>query len=179
VANGGKSREKAIEIPKGIISDEDEPTRQIEQKSGPSVVEPPGDVEKNRLFQTLKEETPSERNYLKLLGILAIIVLVAGVAISYLMMPGVGDVIRAPKGLELAVRDHFLTKEKRTATDITFYQCDGFYGARVGVETRNDIPNPIYKIATYSARAIPMNRDDAWNITAQPITLPEPDTPCH
>jgi hypothetical protein len=166
-----------MKILKGILSDEDERTRQTEQMSEPSVVAPlGGEVEKNRLFQTLKEEAPSERNYLKLLGIVAIIVLVAGVAISYLMMPGVGDEIRAPKGLEPAVRDHFLTKEKRTATDITFYQCDGFYGARVGVETRNDIPNPIYRIGTYNARV--SKNDDGWNITAQPTAFPDAVKPC-
>jgi hypothetical protein len=159
-----------MKISKGIFSDaDDKPQHAVDTQLG-------GDIEKNRLFQTLKEETPSERNYLKLLGIVAIIVLVAGVAISYLMLPGVGDAILAPKGLELAVRDHFLTKEKRTATDITFYQCEGFYGARVGVETRNDIPNPLYKIATYTARATA--NGDAWNITAQPVTSPEPDKPC-
>lgn len=160
-----------MKISKGILSDEDD--KPVEHAD---VVPLGGEVEKNRLFQTLKEEEPSERNYLKLLGIVAIIVLVAGIAISYLMMPGVGDEIRAPKGLEPAVRDHFLTKEKRTATDITFYQCEGFFWARVGVETRSDIPNPIFKIATYSARATA--NGDAWNITAQPVTSPETDKPC-
>jgi hypothetical protein len=166
-----------MKISKGILSEEGESSRQAEQISVPPVAaQSGGDVDKNRLFQTLKEEEPSERNYLKMLGIVAVIVLVAGVAISYLMMPGVGDVIRVPKDLELAVRDHFLTNEKRTATDITFYQCDGFYGARVSVETRTDIPNPIFKIATYTARITAAG--DAWSVTAQPITSPEMDKPC-
>lgn len=172
-ANGGISRLKAMKIAKGILGDEDERTQRAEPLVAAQLG---GDVEKNRLFQTLNEETPSERNYLKLLGVVAVIVLVAGVAISYLMMPDVGDEVRVSREIEMAVRDHFLTKEKRTATDITFYQCDGFYGARVSVETRADIPNPIYKIATYSARATA--NGDAWNIIAQPITSPEIDKPC-
>lgn len=168
---------KAMKIAKGILSEANETPQQTEQNPQPAVTAQLGnEVEKNRLFQTLNEETPSERNYLKLLGIVAVIVLVGGIVISYLIMPGVGDEVRVAKEIELAVRDHFLTKEKRTATDITFYQCEGFYGVRVGVETRNDIPNPIYKIATYSARATPTG--DAWNITANPIISPEMEKPC-
>lgn len=166
-----------MKISKGILSDADEKPQQTEQNPRPADTgQLGGDVEKNRLFQTLNEEAPSERNYLKLLGVVAVIVLVGGIAISYLMMPGVGDEIRVPREVELAVRDHFLTKEKRTATDITFYQCDGFYGARVGVETRTDLSNPIYKIATYSARATA--NGNVWNITAQPITSPDMGKPC-
>lgn len=166
-----------MKIAKGIFGEaDDKPTRP--EAAQPSTDVPiGGDVEKNRLFQTLKEEAPSERNYLKLLGIVAVIVLVAGVGISYLMMPGVGDEVRVSREVEMAVRDHFLIKEKRTATDITFYQCDGFYGARVRVETRTDIPNPIYKIAAYTARTTANGTD--WNVTAQPITSPEMDKPCN
>ena len=165
-----------MKISRGILSEaEDTPTR-TEGANQPSDVSPGGDVEKNRLFQTFKEEAPSERNYRKLLGIVVVAVIIGGVIISYLMMPGVGDEVRVSREVELAVRDHFLTREKRTATDITFYQCDGFYDARVGVETRTDVPNPIYKVATYSARATA--NGGAWNIAAQPITSPEMDRPC-
>lgn len=165
-----------MKIAKGILSETDDRSPRSEAAKSPAGALPGGEVEKNRLFETLDHEAPSERNYLKLLGIVALVVIVGGAVVSYLMMPGIGDEIRVSKEVELAVRDHFLTKEKRDATDITFYQCDGYYGARVGVETRSDIPNPIYKIATYSARATAAG--GAWNVTAQPITSPEMDVPC-
>ncbi len=138
-----------------------------------------GDVEKNRLFETLKEETGSERNYLKLLGIVAVFIVAAGAVIFYMTLPGFGDSIRAPKGLEEAVRDHFLVVEKRTATDISFYNCDAFIGARVNVEVRPDIKtNPVYLIPLYTARAIPRG-ESAWTITASPVTSREMDVPCN
>jgi len=134
--------------------------------------------DKNRLFQTHKEVSGSSRKYLIVLGILAVIVVVGGILISYLTLPRFGDPIRAPKGLEDAVRAHFLEKEKRTSTDITFYYCDIYYWARVGVEKRPDIKtNPIYLIATYKARATAVG-ENAWSITATPITSPEMDVPC-
>lgn len=165
-----------MKIAKGILSDPaDVPPQPPAAKIASS--EPPGgDVEKGRLFETLQAEAPSERNYLKLLGVVAIAVIIGGVIVSYLMIPGVGDEVRVSREVELAVRDHFLEREKRSATDITFFQCDGFYGARVGVETRTDLPNPIYRIATYRARATASG--DTWTVTAQPITSPEMDTPC-
>ena len=134
-------------------------------------------VDKNRLFETLQETTESSRNYFKVFSIVAVCVLVAGVGIYYLMAPGIGDQVRAPQGLEDAVRSHFLDKEKRTATDITFYNCDGFYWARVDVETRPDIEtNPIYKIPRYRAKAV--NSDVGWNISASPVTSEDMDVPC-
>ena len=140
--------------------------------NAPSAFNPEGD----HLFETLREESGSQRNYLKLFAIVVAGVLIVGAAASYLTLPDIGDAVRAPAGLEMAVRDHFLTSQKRTATDIVFYTCDGFYGARVGVETRNDIPNPIFRIDTYSARAV--DRGGQWEITAAPITPPETFTPC-
>jgi hypothetical protein len=103
-------------------------------------------------------------------------VIVVGLAVFYLTLPDVGDTVRAPAGSELAVRDHLLTTHKRTATDITFYQCDGYYSANAGVETRNDLPNPVFRIATYSARAV--ERNGQWEITAAPVTPPAQFVPC-
>ncbi|MEO6655038.1 MAG: hypothetical protein ABIO36_03065 [Pyrinomonadaceae bacterium] len=143
------------------------------EETGPST----GD-DKNRLFQTHQKSSRSSRNYLKVLGILAVVVVVAGVLISYFTLPRFGDAVRAPKGLEVAVRDHFLVNEKRTSTDITFYNCDTYYWARVGVEKRPDIKtNPVYLIESYKANAT--DRDDGtWAITATPITSSEMDEPC-
>lgn len=134
--------------------------------------------DKNRLFETLEETSESSRNYLKVFSVVVVCVLIAGGFVYYLMSPGVGDQVRAPSGLEDAVRSHFLDKEKRTATDITFYNCDGSYWARVDVEERPDIQaNPIYKIPRYRAKA--MKNDGAWNIAASPVTSDDMDVPCN
>lgn len=136
----------------------------------------PVEVEKNRLFQTVEESRGSSRKYIGVLGVVAIVVAVAGAIAWYLNRPGMGDKIRVSSAVELSVRDHFLMKEKRTATDISFYQCEGYYWARVGVETRTDLPNPLMRVATYKAR-IPQN-GDAASITASPIQSPADDQPC-
>ncbi len=128
------------------------------------------------LFETVREETGSERNYIKLLGVVLGAVIVIGILVAYLTLPGVGDEVRAPAGLDLAMRDHFLTHEKRTATDISYYTCDGFYAARVGVETRTDIPNPLFRLDKYSARAV--ESGGQWQITAAPLSSPDAFAPC-
>jgi hypothetical protein len=137
---------------------------------------PTPSLAEERLFETLEKETGNARKYLKVFGILVLLIIVVGIGVAYLTLPSVGDKVRAPAGLEDAVRDHFLTKEKRTATDIVFYKCDGFFGARVGVETRNDLPNPIFKLDSYSAKAVPNGTQ--WDITAAPLGTNEEYSPC-
>lgn len=136
------------------------------------------DDDKNRLFETHEKSSGSSRKYLKLLGIFAVVVAIAGVAISYFTMPRFGDVVRAPTELEMAIRDHFLVSEKRTSTDIIVYYCETFYWARVGVEVRPDIKtNAIYLIPNYKALATARD-DGSWTIKATPLTSPEMDAPC-
>ncbi len=175
-----------MKFAKGLLSEEEE----SENRKGtpqPSPVpaseiafEPPQVppvVEKNRLFETVEKEKSSERSYAAVFGIICVVVIAGGVLAYYMMMPGVGDRIDAPRGLEAEVREHFLTKEKRTATDIVYYKCHGFIWARVGVETRIDIPNPLLKIANYSAKAT--GTDAPWSISATPISSPESGVPCN
>ena len=109
-------------------------------------------------------------------GAVVIGVIAAGLLVFYFTLPGKGDVVRVSAQFELALRDHFLTTQKRTATDIVFYQCDGFYDARVGVETRTDLPNPLFQIGTYSSRMVP--REGGWDITATPLSNPSEYVPC-
>lgn len=133
--------------------------------------------DKGHLFETVEKKTESSRRYLKLFAVVVIVVIVVGLAISYLTLPGVGDKVLAPTGMEMAIRDHFLTTEKRTAADIEIYYCGEFYWSRVGVETRTDMPNPLLRVGTYAARAAPAG-ESAWKITAAPITSPEMNEPC-
>lgn len=163
-----------MKFQKGLITDEEKqrhaaaPTDvSAEDKTAQPEAAHHESMDDGHLFETLEEETRGGRKYLKLFSIVVVFVIVAGIAIGYYTLPGVGDVVRAPAGLEVAVRDHFLIKEKRTSTDIVFYQCEGFYSARVGVETRSDIPNPLFRIDTYAARVV--SRGEQWEITAEPI----------
>jgi len=134
--------------------------------------------DKDRLFETLEETSESSRSYLKVFSIVVIAVLVLGVIVYYLLMPGVGDQVRAPAGLEDAVRSNFQDVQKRTATDITFYKCDGYYWARVEVEARADIQtNPIYKYSRYRAKIT--GTESEPQILAQPVTGEEQDVPCN
>ena len=165
-----------MKFQKGILSD-DKPTAQAPQPQAAPQPATPVVVEKDRLFQTVKEETGSERNYLKVLGIVVGLVVIIGSVVFYLTLPKVGDQVRGSTEMEMAVRDHFLTKEKRTATEITFFQCDKYFWARVGVEVRPDIKtNPIYALDKYTARIEPAG--NAFNITATPVTSPDIDVPC-
>lgn len=165
-----------MKFQKGILSD-DKPAAPAPPPQTTPEPAAPVVVEKDRLFQTVKEETGSERNYLKVLGIVVVLVVIAGGIVFYLTLPKIGDQVRGSTQMEMAVRDHFLTKEKRTATDITFYQCDKYFWARVGVEVRTDIKtNPIYALDKYAARIEP--NGNAFTITATPVTSPEIDVPC-
>jgi hypothetical protein len=171
-----------VKIQKGILA---EPTEKksdpapIAQTSPIKTAATPAEsfVEKNRLFETLDKEETSSRSYAKLLLISAVAVLIAGGVIFYMMLPGVGDKVRAPTGLEQAVRDHLQDKQKRVATGISFYYCGGnAYWAHSGVETRKDIPNPIYKLDSYAVSA--KGEDPNWEITSKPIQSPADDKPC-
>ncbi len=133
-------------------------------------------VEKDRLFQTVEESKGSSRKYLSVLVVIGILI-AGGLAGLWLFnRPGVGSEVNLPAETELKLRDHFLTKEKRTVTTVKFFQCEGFHWARVGVETRNDIPNPLLQIGTYKARI--SGAADNPSITAVPIMSPAEDVPC-
>src|SRR5439155_18186223 len=115
--------------------------------------EPAPALKEDRLFETQAKTIRSSRHYLTLIGIVAVFVLIAGGLIFYLTLPGIGDKVRGPEGAEDAVRNHFSDKEKRNATDITFYLCDKYYWAHVDVETRPDVSaNPLARVSSYAAK---------------------------
>ena len=121
--------------------------------------------DKNRLFETQQEITGFNRHYLKLLLIVALFVIVVGSIIYYVTLPQIGGQVIGPKGLEESVRSHFLDVQKRTATDVTVYYCEGFYSVKVDVEARYDVPgNPLAAIPTYWARA-ELRDGGIWDIT--------------
>jgi hypothetical protein len=171
-----------VKIQKGVLADTTQEKKEAAQPdpaaapTTPRVQAAPA-VEKDRLFETLKKEEAGNRNYVKLFLIAVVIVLIAGGVIFYMTLPGVGDKVRAPKGLEQAVRDHLLDKQKRVATDIVFYYCGtDFYWAHAGVEKRTDIPNPIYRLDTYAVKA--KGVDPNWDINSKPVNSADDDKPC-
>jgi hypothetical protein len=167
-----------VKFQKGLLDDlierPAEPEKEKPQRADAGSVQT---SDNDHLFETHQRVTRSWKQYLKLLGIVSVFVVLAGGAVFYLTLPSFGDRVRAPQGLEPAMRSHFLDTEKRTANEIAFYFCDSYYWARVEVEKRPDITtNPIYQIGTYVARATA--EGDRWTITAQPVTSPEIDVPC-
>ena len=164
-----------MKIQHGILDDD-----QGEPKPQPAVssTKPSGgDVEKNRLFETLDKEESSGRSYAKLLLGAVVVVLIIGGIVFYFTLPKSGDLVRAPKGAEDAVRSHLLDKQKREADDITFYYCgENSYWARAAVKTRNDMPNPVYKLGTYAATV--KGSETVWDISSKPIQSPADDRPC-
>ncbi|MBK9216364.1 MAG: hypothetical protein IPM59_12380 [Chloracidobacterium sp.] len=157
----------------GIFDDE----KKVEppQEERPSIG---GQVEKNRLFETLKKETKSERSYARLLALVAVPILIVGGAIFYFTLPGYGDRVRPPTAMEMAIRDQMLTKHQRTSTDIDVYYCKDFYWARIGVESRTDVPgNPLAAVTTYTARITSLGQEK-WQVETTPLTEPGTARPC-
>ena len=137
----------------------------------------PAFADQDRLFQTHQRTDRTWRQYLSMLMVITVLVIAGGGLAFYLTLPKPGDQVRPPRGLEAAVRAHFLDVEKRASGDIVFFYCENFYWARVEVEKRPDIKtNPVYQIGSYAARAVPDETE--WQITAVPITSQELNTPC-
>ncbi len=169
-----------MKFQKGLLDDVSKRPAKVETNAGRPQEQVRGASNEvdDRLFQTHRRTTRSWQQYLKLLGIVSILVITAGGVIFYLTLPRFGDKVGAPKGLEDAVRTHFVDVEKRTTGDIDFYFCDNYYWARVNVEKRPDIKtNPVYQIGTYTARATG-NSETGWKIAATPLTSADADQPC-
>ena len=131
-----------MKFQKGLLNDISQPPNKPAPAEPPKPAPPPQPatpqkprvtLQPDRLFETQEEFAGSSRNYLKLFGIVIVLIVVAAGAFFYFTLPGIGDQVRAPAGAELAVRDNLLTVQKRTATDVVFYQCEGYYWARSGV----------------------------------------------
>ncbi|MBX3283177.1 MAG: hypothetical protein KF756_11940 [Acidobacteria bacterium] len=147
---------------------------QVESGSEPPPIDP---NDKSRLFQTVSRSPSSVRGYLKAFLPIAGIVLVAGLAIFYFTIPGIGDTFRPRTELDLGVRYHLLERHGRVATDMTFYKCDGFSWALADVEKRPDIPNPVMQLGTYVVKAVPKG-ETAWDFTSKPLQAGEKPAPC-
>lgn len=91
---------------------------------------------KIRLFETQARESRGVRDHLKrFLPVIVVAIIVVG-GVIYLMQPGIGDAVAVPTQIKDAVYDYMLTKEKRTATEMTFYKCDGYYWVKILAQPR-------------------------------------------
>lgn len=135
-------------------------------------------IEKNRLFETHQKTKRSLGSYVKVILVVAVGVAIAGGAFMYFTLPGIGDAVLRPAGLEQELRHHMSDVEKRDATDMAYYLCDQFHWVRVGVETRPDIPaKPHNMVDKYRVKAS-QTADGKWTIAALPILSAEENIPC-
>jgi len=95
-------------------------------------------------------------------------VLVGLGVVYYLMLPGIGDEVRASDRMHDAVYDYMLTKEKRTPKELTFYKCDGFHWARVWAEPRAYPPSNPYDDVNKYRVSVNQQADGAFQISTLP-----------
>jgi len=133
---------------------------------------------KIRLFETQQKTSKSVHDYVKHFLPFALIVIVGLGVLYYFLQPGVGDEVRASDEMYTSVYDHMLTKEKRTASEMTFYKCDGYYWVKVLAQPRVYPP---------SLRLDPVNQyrltakeqpDGKYQITTLPSQSQQDDVPC-
>ena len=137
----------------------------------------PDDVEKSRLFDTIKGEDASSYGYLKHLLPVVLIVGLIGVAVIYFYLPGVGDEVKAPTGLDVALNEYFLKNEKRPVTEASYFYCKDFYWVRVVLERRADVTARHLDAGHRRAIAVE-NGNGPWAITSTPAAEGQVDTPC-
>lgn len=134
--------------------------------------------DKIRLFETQKRSERSVKDYAKVLLPIAVVAAVLVGGILYLIQPGIGDAVKAPKELEDAVYDYMLTREKRTTAEITFYKCDGYYWVKVLAEPRSYPPSLLLDAVNQYRLIARQNEDGSRPITTLPLPSKEEDIPC-
>lgn len=134
------------------------------------------DEDKIRLFETQKRSTRSVKDYAKKLLPVVLLVIVGIAAVLYLIQPGVGDRVKPPLDLEYKVYDHMLLKEKRSVSEIAFYNCDGYYWVKVLAVPRSYPPSNLLDAVNQYRLSALQTGDTSYEITTLP--LPENDVPC-
>lgn len=131
------------------------------------------DKDKVRLFETERNRGGSGTRYIRKFLPVTLIVIAAIAAGVYFLMPGTGDEIQGSTSMRRSVYDHMLTKAKRTANEITFYKCDGYFWAKVLAEPKPYPPSLILDdVNQFRLRVTKTGKE-----TFQSETLPLPARP--
>ena len=134
--------------------------------------------DKVRLFETQEKNVRSIHDYAKIFLPIAVVVIVVLAAIMYLMSPGIGDTVRPSIELNDAVYDHMLTQEKRTANEIAFYKCDGYYWVKILAEPRAYPPSNLEDDVNQYRLTVREKSDGSRQIETLPLPSKENDIPC-
>src|SRR5262245_25479417 len=127
-----------------------------------------GDVEKNRLFETLDKEDAGGKNYWKFLVPIVLLVIIGIAAGVYFGGRRIGDNVRPDDDLYYAVYDNFLTEQKRTPTDLAFYYCGDYYSVDAMVEKKSVAPTkPEDTLNEFKATA--RRADGGWHVNAAAV----------
>ena len=137
----------------------------------------PDDVEKSRLFDTIKGEDASSYGYLKHLVPVVLVVCAIGAGLIYFNLPGMGDEVKGPSSLETALKNHFLDAEKRPVTDASYFYCKDHYWVRVVLERRADITARQMDAGHRRVKATEKD-NGTWEITTLPFAEGQADVPC-
>lgn len=136
------------------------------------------DKDKVRLFETERNRSSSASGYARKFLPVALIVIVAIAASVYLLMPGVGDEIQGTHEMRRAVIDHLKSKEKRDATEITFYKCDGYFWAKVLAEPK-PYPTSLLEDDVNQFRIkVTQTGKDSYQSETLPLPAKADDVPC-
>ena len=129
-------------------------------------------------FRNAGKNVRSIHDYAKIFLPIAVVVIVVLAAIMYLMSPGIGDTVRPSIELNDAVYDHMLTQEKRTANEIAFYKCDGYYWVKILAEPRAYPPSNLEDDVNQYRLTVRENSDGSRQIETLPLPSKENDIPC-
>lgn len=134
--------------------------------------------DKVRLFETERNRSGSASGYARKFLPVALIVIVAIAASVYLLMPGVGDEIQGTHEMRRAVIDHMQSKEKRTATEITFYKCDGYFWAKVLAEPKPYPESNLLDDVNQFRLKVTPNGKETYQLETLPLPAKADDIPC-
>ena len=133
---------------------------------------------KIRLFETQQKTSKSIHDYVKHFLPFAVIVIVGLGVLYYFMQPGIGDEVRASNEMYDSVYDYMLTKEKRTAAEMTFYKCDGYYWVKVLAQPRA-YPSSLRLDPVNQFRLTAREQPDGkYQVATLPLPSPQDDVPC-
>ncbi|MGD9563919.1 MAG: hypothetical protein AB7F88_17965 [Pyrinomonadaceae bacterium] len=134
-------------------------------------------VEKSRLFDTLNDEDRSARDYLKVLLPVVLAIIVISLVVIYFTVPGAGDEVRPPDGLDEAIKTYYRENEKRDVSGVVYFYCEGSHTARVSLEQRPDITAREFDHGNRRAVAI-RNTDGTWQLSSKTVEPNETFVPC-